>query len=161
MPQKKASGRPRKYSTAEEARRANLEGNRRRRLQQSQPIGPADFIVFEPQLHADIPAETPLETGLRTSRDVRIPLDFNARQDEVRPNLRPSPRPNPRPSAVEEDAEINEQIRDIQIKEQETNTEQVERDTEIAEILLGIRAAEQAEDIGREEKREPLTHGAN
>ena len=31
------------------------------------------------------------------------------------------------------------------------NTEQAERDTEIAEILLGIRAAEQAEDIGREE----------
>ncbi|KAH8748302.1 hypothetical protein F5882DRAFT_387013 [Hyaloscypha sp. PMI_1271] len=109
----------------------------------------------------DIPTETPLETGLRTSRDVRIPLDFNARQDEVRPNLRPSPRPNPRPSAVEEDAEINEQIRDIQTKEQETNTKQVERDTEIVEILLGIRAAEQAEDISREEKREPLTHRAN
>ena len=77
MPQKKAGGRPRKYSTAEEARRANLEGNRRRRLQQSQPIRPTNFIAFEPQLHADIPAETPLETGLRTSRDIRIPLDPN------------------------------------------------------------------------------------
>src|ERR1700732_2720585 len=136
MPQKKAGGRPRKYSTAEEARRANLEGNRRRRLQQRQPIGPTDFIAFEPQLHADIPAETPLETGLRTSRDIRIPLDPNARQDEVRPNLA-SPRPNPPvAAAAEEDAEINEQIRRIQTKEQETNTEQVEREAEIAEILL-------------------------
>jgi len=107
MPPKKASGRPRKCSTAEEARRVNLEGNRRRRLQQSQPIGPADFIVYEPQLHADIPAETPLETGLCTSRDVRIPLEPNAQQNEVRLNL-PSPRPNPPLSAAEEDAEINE-----------------------------------------------------
>ena len=31
------------------------------------------------------------------------------------------------------------------------NTEQAERNTEIAEILLEIRAAEQAEDISREE----------
>jgi hypothetical protein len=57
-------------------------------------------------------------------------------------------RPNPQPSAAEEDAEINEQIRGIQIKEQETNTEQAEHEAEIAEILLGMRAAEQAEDIG-------------
>jgi hypothetical protein len=83
MPQKKLGGRPRKYSTAEEAKRANLEGNRRRRQQQRQPIGPADFFAYEPQLHADIPAETPLETGLRTSRDVQIPVDPNARQSDV------------------------------------------------------------------------------
>jgi hypothetical protein len=122
MPQKKAGGRPRKYSTVEEARRANLEGNRRRRLQQRQPIRPTDFIAFEPLLRVDIPTETPLETGLRTSCDVRIPLDPNARQGEVRPSL-PSPRPNPPVSAAEEGAEINEQIRRIQIKEQEMNTE--------------------------------------
>ncbi|KAN0103560.1 hypothetical protein V8E51_011873 [Hyaloscypha variabilis] len=148
MPPKKAGGRPRKYSTAEEARRANLEGNRRRRrLQQSQPMGPADFIAYEPQLHADIPAETPLETGLRISRDIRIPPDPNARQAEVRPNLRPSPRPNPQPPAAE-DAEINEQVRRVQTREQETDAEQAERDAEIAEILLGMRAAEQTEDAG-------------
>jgi hypothetical protein len=148
MPPKKAGGRPRKYSTAEEARRANLEGNRRRRrLQQSQPMGPADFIAYEPQLHADIPAETPLETGLRISRDIRIPPDPNARQAEVRPNLRPSPRPNPQPPAAE-DAEINEQVRRVQTREQETDAEQAERDAEIAEILLGMRAAEQTEDTG-------------
>lgn len=144
MPPKQAGGRPRKYSTAEEAKRANLEGNRRRRLQRSQPIRPADFIAYEPQLHADIPADTPLETGLRTSRDIRIPLHPNTRQDKLRPNVQP----NPRPSAAEEDAEIHEQIRRIQTREQETNTEQAEHDAEIAEILLGMRAAEQAEDIG-------------
>jgi hypothetical protein len=78
MPQKKLGGRPRKYSTAKEAKRANLEGNRRRRQQQRQPIRPTDFIAYEPLLHADIPTKTPLETGLRTSRDVRIPFDPNA-----------------------------------------------------------------------------------
>ena len=147
MPPKKLGGRPRKYSTAEEARRANLEGNRRRRQQQHQPVRPVDFIAFEPQLQADIPAETPLETGLRTSRDIPIPLDPNAQQDEVQPNLRPSPRLNPQPSAIEEDAEINEQIRVIQTTEREMNNEQAERDAEIAEILLGMRAAEQVGNI--------------
>ncbi|KAN0090652.1 hypothetical protein V8E51_013788 [Hyaloscypha variabilis] len=110
-------------------------------------MGPADFIAYEPQLHADIPAETPLETGLRISRDIRIPPDPNARQAEVRPNLRPSPRPNPQPPAAE-DAEINEQVRRVQTREQETDAEQAERDAEIAEILLGMRAAEQTEDTG-------------
>ena len=142
---KKSGGRPRKHSTTTAAIEAKKQSDRRRYLRrQLQAQGPIDFIAFEPQLHADIPAETPPETGLRTSDDVRIPLDANARQDEVRP----SPRPNPQPSAAEEDAEINEQIRGIQTKEQETNTEHAERDVEIAEILLGMRAAEQAEDIG-------------
>jgi hypothetical protein len=45
--------------------------------------------------------------------------------------------------------EINEQIRDIQMKEQEANAELGEREAEMAEILLGIRAANiQAEDNG-------------
>ncbi|KAN0095005.1 hypothetical protein V8E51_015716 [Hyaloscypha variabilis] len=110
-------------------------------------MGPADFIAYEPQLHADIPAETPLETGLRISRDIRTPPDPNTRQAEVRPNLRPSPRPNPQPPAAE-DAEINEQVRRVQTREQETDAEQAERDAEIAEILLGMRAAEQTEDAG-------------
>ncbi|KAN0089768.1 hypothetical protein V8E51_020028 [Hyaloscypha variabilis] len=119
MPLKKASGRPRKYSTVEEARRANLEG-------------PADFIAYKPQLYADILVETPLETGL----------------SEVRPNLRPSPRPNPQPPTAE-DAEINEQVRRVQTREQETDTEQAERDVEIVEILLRIQAAEQTEDASK------------
>jgi hypothetical protein len=45
--------------------------------------------------------------------------------------------------------EINEQIRDIQTKEQEANTELGEREAEMAEILLGMRAANtQVEDKG-------------
>jgi hypothetical protein len=44
--------------------------------------------------------------------------------------------------------EINEQIRIIRAKEQETDNEQAEGDVEIAQILLDMRAAEQAEDIG-------------
>ena len=143
MAPKKAGGRPRKYSTVAEARQANLEGNRRRRQQQRQLAGPVDFIAYEPQLHADIPIETSLAMGLRTSRDIQIPPDPNAQQDEVQP----SPRPNPQPSATNDNTELSEQIRRIRIIEQETNTEQAERDTEIAAILLGMRAAEQVEDI--------------
>jgi hypothetical protein len=41
------------------------------------------------------------------------------------------------------------------------NIEQVEYNIEITEILLGIRATEQVEDISREEKRKPLTYRAN
>ena len=66
-------------------------------------------------------------------------------------------RPNPQPSAGKEDAEINKQIRCIYIKEQETNTKQVEYKAEITEILLGIRTAEQAEDFSRGELNIPET----
>jgi hypothetical protein len=47
-------------------------------------------------------------------------------------------RPNsqPRLPTTEEDAGINQQIRDIQTKEQKTNIEQAEHDTELAEIFL-------------------------
>jgi hypothetical protein len=45
--------------------------------------------------------------------------------------------------------EINEQIRDIRMKEQEANAELGEREAEMAEILLRMRAANtQAEDNG-------------
>jgi hypothetical protein len=49
---------------------------------------------------------------------------------------RPIPSNLPRLPTTEEDAGINQQIRDIQTKEQETNIEQAEHDTEIAEIFL-------------------------
>jgi hypothetical protein len=139
QPPKNRGGRPRVHASKEAAAQAKKDRTRRWYQRSRQPTGPADFITYEPSLHGDVPADTPTGVGLRTN--IQIPLDPNARQDEVRPNL-PSPRPNPQPSAGEEDAEINEQIRRIQTKEQETNTEQVEREAEIAEILLGMRAAE-------------------
>ncbi len=142
QPPKNRGGRPRVHASKEAAAQAKKDGTRRWYQRSRQPTGPADFIVYEPSLHGDVPADTPTGVGLRTN--IQIPLDPNARQDEVRPSMRP----NPQPSAAEEDAEINEQIRGIQIKEQETNTEQAEHEAEIAEILLGMRAAEQAEDIG-------------
>jgi hypothetical protein len=143
---KKPGGRPRKHSTAAAAVEAKKQSNRQRYLRrQLHAQGLIDFIAYEPQLHVNIPAETPLETGLYTSRDVQIPLKPNTEPDEVQPNLL-SPQPNPPPSTAEEDAEISEQIRRIQTKEQEINAEQAERNTEIAEILLRMRTAEQAKD---------------
>jgi hypothetical protein len=154
QPPKNRGGRPRVHASKEAAAQAKKDGTRRWYQRSRQPTGPADFITYEPSLHGDVPADTPTGVGLRTN--IHIPLDPNARQDEVRPNL-PSPRPNPQPSAGEEDAEINEQIRRIHTKEQETNTEQVEREAEIAEILLGMRTAEQAEDFGGGELDVPET----
>jgi len=150
---KKRGGRPRKHATetdaAEAVRQSKLRSYHRARRQSRQPNGPADFIAYEPPLHGDVPADTPPETGLRTN--IRIPQDPNTQQDNARPRPPPDPQPSAEQPTAEEDAEINEQIRRIQTKEQEMNTEQAERDAEIAEILLGMRAAEQAEDIGGEE----------
>ncbi len=147
---KKRGGRPRKHTTetdaAEAVRQSKLRSYHRARQQSRQPNGPADFIAYEPPLHGDVPADTPLETGLRTN--IRIPQGSSTQQNSARPRPPPDPRPSAEQPAAEEDAEINEQIRRIQTKEQEANTEQAERDAEIAEILLGMRAAEQTEDTG-------------
>lgn len=140
----KKRGRPRKYTTeadtAEAVRQNKLRSYHRRQQRSRQPQGPADFIAYEPGLHSDVPADTLPEIGLRTN--IRIPQDFSTQQN----NARPPPDPQPNRPATEEDAEISEQIKDIQTKERETDTEQAERDAEIAEILLGMRAAERAEE---------------
>jgi len=74
----KSGGRPRKHSTTVAAVEAKKQSNRRRYLRGLQAQGPADFIAFKPQLHANIPADTPIEVGLCISHDVQIPLDPNA-----------------------------------------------------------------------------------
>lgn len=149
---KKSGGRPRKHSTAIAAAEAKKQSDRQRYLRrQLQAQGPADFVAYEPQLHAGVPASTPLDTGLRTSHDVRIPPDPSAQPDEARPDLPPSPRPNAPPPAVDEDEEISEQIRGIQVQEQKMHAEQAERDAEIAEILLGMRATKLADGASRGE----------
>jgi hypothetical protein len=146
QPPKKRGGRPRVHASKEAAAQAKKDGTHRWYQRSRQPNGPADFIAYEPPLHGDVPADTPPETGLRTN--IRIPQDSNTQQNNARPRPPPDPQPSAEQPATEEDAEINEQIRCIQTKEQETNTEQAEREAEIVEILLGMRAAEQAEDIG-------------
>ena len=89
---RRSGGRPRKYYTAAAAVEAKKQRDRQRYLRvRLQAHTPVDFIAFEPQLHANIPAHTPTES-LRTSHDVQIPLDpnANAQQDEARPSLRPN-----------------------------------------------------------------------
>ncbi|KAF2174791.1 hypothetical protein K469DRAFT_647929, partial [Zopfia rhizophila CBS 207.26] len=87
---RKLRGRPRKHLTPAAAIQAKKESNRRRYLRQCQPQEPADFIAYEPRLHADVPTETPPEIGLRTSVDVPIP-----QEDGTRPCNNPqTPRSN-------------------------------------------------------------------
>lgn len=97
-PEKKRGGRPKKYATSDEARKANVEGNRRRRqVKALQSQGPADFIAFEPSLDTDCPADTCADTGLRT--DILIPHESGtehtgASQIDIPQHLRPiSPPP--------------------------------------------------------------------
>jgi hypothetical protein len=135
----KAGGRPRKYSTKEAAAQAKRESNRRSRQRLHQPIGPADFIAYEPPLHPDVPTETPPETGLRTNINIPIP-PRNARQDDVPQYLRPiSPPPTQLPTSGD-DAKLAEQIEQIRVDEQESIAERKEYDAEIANILLGMRS---------------------
>ena len=149
MPLKKAGGRPRKYTTTEAAKQANLENGHRRYQQLLQAQGPADFIAYEPP-HPDIPTDTP-PSGLRTSSDIRIPPDVDV-QIDIPTNLRPiSLLPTQLPLS-NDDAEMVEQITQIRIDEQKSNFERVEYEAEIsqqlnemdaatAQILMGMRSA--------------------
>ncbi|KAF2176506.1 hypothetical protein K469DRAFT_813152 [Zopfia rhizophila CBS 207.26] len=150
-------GRPRKHSTPAAAIQAKKESNQQRSLQQCQSQGLADFIAYEPPLHADVPTETPPEIGLRTSVDVSIPQEGRTQ----RCNNLQAPRPNRAPPAelhtTDEGAEIARQIGQIQANEQESNNERDEyeaklsqrldkMDTRTAEILLQMRSGGRVED---------------
>jgi hypothetical protein len=158
MAPQRLGGRPKKYLTAKDARRANLEGNRRRRLQQSH--GPADFIAYEPPLHPDIPLDTPPEVGLRTSLDVRIPQDRDTQCHSASADLGDSQRqPNhlPNPPLPNDDVEIAKKVKKIQIEEQELNAEQEEYEAEVAQILAGLRSANGTADVIDSEAISPKT----
>jgi len=144
MPSKNQGGRPKKYVTEDEARRADIQKRQHRRRQQ--PQGPADFIAYEPPLHHGIPIDTPPTIGLRTSPDVCIPQDLptNVQQDECSNPIQP---PNIPP---EQSTEFTEEIRKIRVEEQESIEEQAAYEVEVAEILAGMRAdnmPSMAEDI--------------
>ncbi|RAL58058.1 hypothetical protein DID88_009666 [Monilinia fructigena] len=144
MPPKNPGGRPKKYATKAEAKAADLEKRQYRRQQARLPAGPADFIAFEPP-HPDVPTDTP-PSGLRTSSGIRIPADSNVQSSDVPQNLRPiSPPPTQLPP-FDEDAEVAAQIKQIQVDEQEVNLERGEYEAEIAEILIGLRSANAAEE---------------
>jgi hypothetical protein len=147
-PSKKLSGRPRKHATKEAAAEAKREANRRWYQRSHEPGRPADFIAFEPPT-PNLPIDTP-PSGLRTSSDVRIPLDDDARQAEVSEPVRPSPSRTRQHPLRDEDAQLAAQVRQIQIDEEESNLERGEYDAAIsqrlsemevasAEILMGMR----------------------
>jgi hypothetical protein len=144
---KKRVGRPRKHSSAA-AIEAKKESDRRRYLRSLQTRGPADFIAYEPP-RADIPADTS-STGLRTSPDIRIPLDDNAQPDDALENTRPTLALPIPPRESEKDIEVAAQVRQIQIEEQELNHERDEHEAEISQhldaataaILMGMRSAD-------------------
>jgi len=149
MPPKPSGGRPKKYQSQEEAKKADIEKRRLRRQKAQLFTGPADFIAYEPP-HPDIPTDTP-PSGLRTSSDVRIPLDVDT-QIDAPTNLQPISPPPTQPPLSGDDAEMAEQITQIRIDEQESNFERVEYEAEISrqlnemdaatvQILMGMRSA--------------------
>ncbi|KAH8589121.1 hypothetical protein B0O99DRAFT_600216 [Bisporella sp. PMI_857] len=129
---------------AEAVRQSKLRSYHRSR----QPVGPVSFIAYKPP-HPSVPVETPA-SGLRTSSDIRIPLDDNVPQNDALSSHRPiSPPPTQQPPS-NEDIEVATQICKIRIQEQDANPEQREYDAEIsrqinetdkavAEILMGLR----------------------
>jgi hypothetical protein len=154
MPPKNPGGRPRKYATKAEARAADLEKRQYRRHQSRQPAGPADFIAYEPPLHSNVPTETPLEIGLRTSIDIPVPSRDDARHDDVPQCLRPISLPPTQLPTAADDPELAEQIQQIRADEQESVLERTEYDAEVANILLGMRSDNTVGNMATSELRE-------
>jgi hypothetical protein len=139
-PLKRPLGRPRKHSSEVAAIEAKKQSDRQRYLRSLQPQAPADFIIYEPPL-PELPTETP-PTGVRTSPDIRIPLDNDSQQDDA-PD---SPGPSTLLTATrrglrDDDAEVAAQIKQIQIDEQESNIERGEYDAAISQRLSEMEAA--------------------
>lgn len=146
MPYRNTGGRPKKYASVAEARRANIEGNRRRRRLHPS-TGPADFIAFEPSLPSDVPATTQPEIGLRVSQDIRIPpehdiQEYDAKEPDARPILPQTPPQAIDPLGTQEEADIARRVREIQTNEYEDNMEDADYDAEIAVRLKAMTAAD-------------------
>ena len=128
MPTKRG-GRPPKYSDHEEARKADLERRRQRYNNRSCPLGPVDFIAYEPPRPPGIPIDTPSEIGLWISQDIRIPPERDAQEDHTNKN-NPIPRCPTRiadPLSIEEDAKLAKRIEQIRTDEREQDAEQAKR----------------------------------
>ncbi|KFZ22707.1 hypothetical protein V502_02815 [Pseudogymnoascus sp. VKM F-4520 (FW-2644)] len=132
----KRGGRPPKYSTHEEARKADLERQRRRYNNRSVPPG-LDFVAYEPQLHFNIPIDTAPQIGLRISPGIRIPPDHNIQEDDTNKNnpIPSSPTRTADPLPMEEEAEIARRIEQIRADEQEHNAEQADYEAEVTARL--------------------------
>lgn len=136
---KKSGGRPRKYSTAEEAAAAKRRQNwgyYHNLSHSAVPSGLADFITYEPPLPSDVPTYTRPSIGLRTSPDIPIPPENNI-VDDLEGELEPAPYPpqsTPRrystPTGLQEDPEIVREVAQIRAVE-EVSTEDIEYDEEV------------------------------
>ena len=83
-PLKKPGGRPRKYSTADEAVAAKRRQSRGYYHNPLRPVGlagPFDFDAYEPLPTCDIPSDTLPAIGLRTSLHIPIPRDRDIAED--------------------------------------------------------------------------------
>ena len=161
QPPKNRGGRPRKHRTDIDAAAAVRASKLRWYHQSQQPKGPADFIAYEPP-HPNLPTDTP-PSGLRTSPDIRIPLDDEAEQIDASESPRPIPLPTTtRHPLRDNDKEVAAQIQQIQIEEQADNLESdeyygavsqrmSEMDAEAVEILMGLQSASATKGEGRAE----------
>ncbi|KAH8585656.1 hypothetical protein B0O99DRAFT_696258 [Bisporella sp. PMI_857] len=145
---KKRGGRPRKHRSEADAAKAVRQSKLRSYHRSRQLVGLVSFIAYKPP-HSSVPAVTPA-SGLRTSSDIRIPLDDNVPQNDALSSHRPiSPLPTQQPPS-NKDIKVATQICKIRIQEQDANLEQREYNAEIsrqinktnkavAEILIELR----------------------
>lgn len=135
--QKSQGGRPRKYATQEEAKRADLEKRRIRRFRQQ--AGPADFIPYEPELSTARP--TPPNIGLRVGPEIPIPTEPGVITDHDDEDPEPeSPSINDQADTVlpsvefMEDEVVIQQLQGLRMEEL-ADTVNIEYDAEILDQL--------------------------
>ena len=173
-PLKKPGGRPRKYSTADEAAAAKRRQNRGYYHNPSRPVGlagPVDFVAYEPLPTSDIPSYTLPAIGLRTSPDIPIPPDRDIVEDceeelEAEAYLtQDNPPRTATPNTLHEEPEIIRQVEKIRTEEV-TNIEDADYDAEVTarleESTAHLEAAEvlQALRIGQQERQESSKAGS-
>ena len=173
-PLKKPGGRPRKYSTADEAVAAKRRQSRGYYHNPSRPVGlagPFDFDAYEPLPTSDIPSDTLPAIGLRTSLHIPIPRDRDIAEDceeELEPEAFLTQNNPPRtatPNSLHEEPEIIRQVEKIRTEEV-TNTEDADFDAEVTARLeesaayLEAAAVLQALRIGQQERQESSKAGS-
>lgn len=140
-------GRPRKYATTQAASNARKQRDRDRYLHKRQPQAPPAFIAYEPVLPSSVPTETPADIGLRISPDIPIPRETAEQCGET---LREPPRATkdrncdtPCSYVNGADTELTAYLAQLQVDDQEQDTE---RDEHEAAILQQIKRAAEAEE---------------
>lgn len=136
-------GRPRKYATAAEARKANtLNNSLRKKRKALPPSNSMEFIVFKASAFANVSSNTPPLTGMRMAAQISQDQILQA-QNVCESSALERPQTDSPPQAqlplVDNNKEIDTQK--VQIDTQESTLEEEESDLNIARILMELRSS--------------------